>query len=249
MPIFPSLLRRLRFKAGHGVHSPFAFRLISLIINEDALYYFYKEIDLAANQQAKNKQIIPYSIYGQLQSNKAIRRIVHTHCPIKKEHLLFRLANHTQGLKQLHIGSDFGLATIALSGFSTKCQVDLIESSQGVSEILANSALNNKLSSTEMSDRSAESVLEGYTNELYELIYISRFNQITDPLLMADRLTNLLQENSLLIVDGINCNRQAKVLWKALRKKDPFTLSIDLYHLGLLFVKPQMYKISYNAYL
>lgn len=71
-------LLRFRHRCGYGVHSPFAFNLITQVIYEDMPYYKYK--DLADEQ----KRLAPEKDKHWLYESKKIKR------------LLFRLVNYTQ---------------------------------------------------------------------------------------------------------------------------------------------------------
>lgn len=71
-------LRRFRYRCGYGVHSPFAFSLITQVIYECTPYYKYK--DLAAEQKKLAPQKDKYWKY----ESRKIKR------------LLFRLVNYTQ---------------------------------------------------------------------------------------------------------------------------------------------------------
>ena len=71
-------LRRFRHRCGYGVHSPFAFNLITQVIYENTPYYKYK--DLAAEQ----KKLAPQKDGRWKYESKKVKR------------LLFRLVNYIQ---------------------------------------------------------------------------------------------------------------------------------------------------------
>ena len=79
-------LRRFRHRCGYGVHSPFAFNLITNVIYEKNKYYCYKPLAVQA-RQLKNKSKKNYFINT------------------KTQQLLFRLVNHVQPQTIVHIGT------------------------------------------------------------------------------------------------------------------------------------------------
>lgn len=243
MTLVPRIYRKIRFKAGHGVHSPFVFKLITHVINEKADYYFYRELEKATEEQVCNKQQVPYYIHGVFLGNKAIKEIARKHCPQKKNRLLFRLANYFQCTNQLHLGSDLGLATLALSGFSTSCRVDLIEEDANIRSFIKDqehAAYSNP-----------PFLLNEYpaSHKSYDLIYVSQLNRGASAEYVTQNIQTLLLKDSLLIIDGIHTSRAGSLLWKKLIEKEDSIISVDLYHLGLIFLKPSMPSKHYHAYL
>ena len=79
-------LRRFRHRCGYGVHSPFAFNLITNVIYEKNKYYCYKPLAAEA-RKLKSKGKRSYSINT------------------KTQQLLFRLVNSVQPPTIVHIGS------------------------------------------------------------------------------------------------------------------------------------------------
>ncbi len=71
-------LRRFPHRCGYGVHSPFAFNLITRVIYEHAPYYKYRELRQAEREQSARQP-------------KGWRDE-----PLRVKRLLFRLVNHTR---------------------------------------------------------------------------------------------------------------------------------------------------------
>ena len=83
-------LSRFRHRRGYGVHSPFAFGLITDVVYERHPYYAYSVLD---------KEESPHLQPGFVR------------CPRKVNHLLFRLVNRVQPRRMVEVGcaSDSGL--------------------------------------------------------------------------------------------------------------------------------------------
>ncbi len=71
-------LSRFRYRCGHGVHSPFAFNLITKVIDENTPYYKYKDLIVKQNELAPQRDK-----NWKYESEKVKR-------------LLFRLVNYAQ---------------------------------------------------------------------------------------------------------------------------------------------------------
>lgn len=54
-----------------------------------------------------------------------------------------------------------------------------------------------------------------------------------------------LTKQSILIVENIKCNRQAKHIWRHIRSDTRITVTLDLYYAGVAFFDTQRYKQNY----
>ncbi len=250
MAIFPQFLRRLRFKHGHGVHSPFVYQLITNTINVQENYYFYDKIRSIAEGLKSNNHKIAYSVHGEQTKRKPVAHISQAFCSNKKAELLFRLAKERGANRQLHIGSSFGLDSVALSGFSRNCTIDIVEENPEILPITQKNISAILPAHTHFfTDLPSDSLQTLSKEQPYDLIYISRLNELQDATWLTDKIHTALKTDGVLIIDGIHANKQGKKLWELLCKNPDFTISIDLYHLGLLYFMPLMNKKNYNAYI
>ena len=97
-------LHRFRHRCGYGVHSPFAFNLITQVIYENTPYYKYK--DLAAEQ----KKLAPQKDGRWKYESKKVKR------------LLFRLVNYIQPdtiVEAFLVSSPFGPCSGDMEGAVT----------------------------------------------------------------------------------------------------------------------------------
>ena len=77
-------IKRFRYRKGYGVHSPFAFRFITEVINESSPYYSYIEIENIKTGSGEKKNKLD--------------------CKVLK--LVFRLVNQFQPRQFLEVGSE-----------------------------------------------------------------------------------------------------------------------------------------------
>ncbi|MDR0962365.1 MAG: hypothetical protein LBM62_07405 [Mediterranea sp.] len=102
-------LWRIRHQCGYGVHSPFAFDLITQVIYERTPYYKYKELKTEQRKQSAHH-------------NRAWRRE-----PLKVKRLLFRLVNRMQPHTLIDAGKTAASALYLKAG---KDNVDYTAASQ-----------------------------------------------------------------------------------------------------------------------
>lgn len=211
------LFYKIRHHRGHGIHSPFVFSLITKVIEEKKLYYKYLDI---ADFLTKHPDI--------------------NVTPNKYNLLSFRLVNYFNAKNILELGSGEGLNTLYLSAPSSKTKcicVELSEQKRSLAEKLykdwdANISLYKKedLKITENQD----------------CIYINLVNYDVTYEYIEKDLFPMLNDTSFLVIKGIRTNKAHQLLWRRLKLINKITVSMDLYHIGILFCNPKLHKRNYR---
>ena len=94
-------LSRVRHRCGYGVHSPFAFELITCLFYEKTPYYAYKELAQEEKKQKRN--------HGKGWRNESL----------KVKRLLFRLVNRIQPGTIIDFGTPSSSSLYLQSGKAT----------------------------------------------------------------------------------------------------------------------------------
>lgn len=155
-------LKRIRYRKGYGVHSPFAFRLITEIIAESSPYYSYADIENAPSLLGRNKINL---------STKVLK-------------LIFRLVNWMQPTSILEIGATSNLefaATLAKRN-AQLIYSETIISTLNTKHLPYDLVFINHDKASETLEKSKEKILQlvhsgsllvisgiGYSNEMKEL--------------------------------------------------------------------------------
>lgn len=155
-------LKRIRYRKGYGVHSPFAFRLITEIIAESSPYYSYADIENTPSLLGRNKINL---------STKVLK-------------LIFRLVNWMQPTSILEIGATSNLefaATLAKRN-AQLIYSETIISTLNTKHLPYDLVFINHDKASETLEKSKEKILQlvhsgsllvisgiGYSNEMKEL--------------------------------------------------------------------------------
>ena len=100
--------RFFRHHGGYGVHSPYAYHLITQVIGERRGYYAYDDIELVRKQLAQQGEW-------------------HRDLTAKEGKLLFRLANFAGARQIVQLGSNDGLAALYLTYHSREARCVVVE--------------------------------------------------------------------------------------------------------------------------
>jgi predicted O-methyltransferase YrrM len=211
------LLYKIRHHRGHGIHSPFVFDLITKVIEEKTPFYVYEDI---------NRYLESFPEL-QHQNNKVHR-------------LLFRFINWFSAKTILELGAGTGVSTLYLTVASSDIHCRSVEISSEKYEQAG------KL--YEDWERNIQQYNEPYPElgEKFDCIFVNLRNYKADFSLLADYLLSLVREDSFIIMDGIRTNEEYQMLWRKLIARDEVFVSLDLYHLGILFFDKKYYKRNYK---
>jgi hypothetical protein len=211
------LFYKLRHRRGHGIHSPFAFRLITHVIEEQRPYYAYQDI-------REYLLLFPPKIKKNLK---------------KSDRLAFRLVNYFDAKKILEIGSGYGINTLCLTAPSAQTECICVELSSQKCETA------NELYKDWKRRITVQNTLP-VSDEKQDCICLDLRYYTAGLENMESYLLNNVADHSFILIKGIRANRPALVLWENLVRHEQVRVSLDLFHDGILFFFPKLHKKHYK---
>lgn len=109
-----SYFLKARHSKGHGIHSPFLFRLITQVIENKGCYSAYPLLKSAGENMKNMLDILDFESFRQQKCSEHDLRKFHSLSP-KYDRLLFRLVNDFTPASVAFFGSTFGVTLLALA--------------------------------------------------------------------------------------------------------------------------------------
>lgn len=211
--------KRFRYRRGYGVHSPFAFRLITDVVYERLPYYAYEELKQVRRQLPKGSAVYPERV----------------------DKLLFRLANRFSPQRVVEVGTGAGLSLCYLSAARLEAQcVSLCgEDAAGVCGEVVDPCKNATVV--------AEPLMDAFRRELdiepgVDLLHIAHTADYSQ---VFEEFLPYAGENSLVVIEGIYETKAKNEWWKQVVADERTGITFDLYDLGLVFFDRQKNKQHY----
>jgi hypothetical protein len=210
-------VRKIKHRKGYGVHSPFAYAIITEVIEEKVPYYAYATL---------RKHYTPQS-------------------PIsyKMACLLLRLSNRFGCRRILELSSDGGYTALPLLMVDSRNEVltlaDPVLLRQ--TQTLLHEAHAPRLGQIRAFD-SIDSLPADYRADF--IILNTRVNNESDAALFA-RLMAHATPQTLFLVKGISPGRPLEGLWDLLCDSDDVEITMDMYDYGLAISRPRFFKQHY----
>lgn len=240
-------------RKGHGVHSPFAYRLCEEVFyNEDEFYPFHQLEELRL-ELLKNKTVLEIEDLGVgskniNKKNRTVREIAkHSLSSEKKSQLIFRLANFLNSKNIIEMGTSLGLNTLYLSQVNNNAKVFTIEGSKSLFDFAKNISERKGINNIEFINGNFDTEFEKLLKKIDtpDLIYFDgnhSYEATINYFKMALRYKN---ENTVFIFDDIYWSEEMTRAWQEIIAKKEVILSIDCFDLGLVFFRNEFKEKSH----
>jgi len=226
-------LKRIRHRKGYGVHSPFAFNLITQVIYETSPYYAYRRLREIRNDLLSRRKAL--AITERHISNQRV------------DELLFRLVNYVSPCTIIEIGTSHGLTTLYLSSAKKQVRcitVDKEQPENTIAQKLFEKTGANIEFHVDSSFLCLGEILKSVSLAGFILFTVNR-NSLSTIRLLFEQCLNSTDCNSLIVIKGIHsCGRTAR-WWNEVISDNRTGVTFDLYDVGFVFFDKTKIKQHY----
>jgi len=232
---------------GHGMHSPFVFRLILDVLNNRAGYVAPPEVEQLRQELLRDQTFLEIEDLGAGSRTGAHKRrtvsAVASHAvkPPKYGQLLYRIARHFQPETIVELGTSLGLTAAYFAKAVPGCAVYTIEGSAAVHEV----ALRNF---ERLQVREVHPILGSFDEQLPELLrrlpaidlgFIDGNHRYEPTLRYFLRMLPRCHNDSILVFDDIHWSAEMEQAWKEIQEHPRVRCSVDLFFIGLVFFREE----------
>ncbi len=244
--------------SGEGIHSPYLFRLVCFVLRDKNAYYCFGDIErrreylLACPDEL---DVVDYGSRGSKEGKRVRRKINEIAAghleSAEMGQLLFRLVNfigqeEKRPLEILELGTSLGITTAYLSSADSRNHVVTLEGSEAVLQVARGVWQALRLKNIESKVGNIDDTLYLYAREKLDLAYVDANHTYEATMRYADYLLPRMHEKGVLVIDDIHYSEEMERAWTALKNDSRVTTSMDLYHMGLLFVDTHYLKRHYR---
>jgi len=213
--IFKKSVRKIQHRKGYGVHSPFAFDIITQVIEEKLPYYAYQQM----------QRVYP--------SNAPL--------PFKAACLLHRLANRFKCRTILELGCDGGFSILPVALADSRNEIYTVASAEVVPHV--RQRLSN-FKSVEERVRYVSNIDQLPNDVTIDMLILNGIPN-RDQEALCSWVLNHVSERGIIFVRGIQPGRPMEAFWDALCEYDDIQVTMDMYDFGLAIRRPNFFKQHY----
>ncbi len=237
----------LKAKNEHSVHSPFIFELVTTVIYNYSPYYSYLEIEKIRTQMLTNINKIEVDDLGAnaKKYKKQIKQIAKKSLKQPKyAQLLFRLVNHFQPSSILELGTSLGITTSYLAKASQKANVITIEGASETAKVANQNFKELEIKNIKSIIGNFDDVLDSEIKNLKNLDFVF-FDGNHRKEATLNYFKSCLQKKhseSIFVFDDIYWSSEMTEAWKEIKQNSEVTITIDLFHIGIVFFRKEQAK-------
>lgn len=236
---------------GHGVHSPFVFDFITLILNDNRQFYAYASIEQLRQSLLTDERELVIEDFGagsrvKKTNTRIIKNIARSALKPKKfGQLLFRIVNYYAPETVLELGTSLGITTAYLASPKSTCAVTTMEGAHSVSDIAERNFNRLNLSNISMVRGNFDETLPVVVEELgkIDLAFIDGNHRYEPTVRYYHQILPAMHEYSVMIFDDIHWSKEMEQAWEEIKQDPAVMLSIDLFFIGLVFFRKE-YKVK-----
>jgi predicted O-methyltransferase YrrM len=244
-------LRHLR-KAGnrHDVHSPFVYTLILDVLRKKGSDRGCSEIEQLRTELLKRDDVIHVRDLGagsqrSNSSERKVRDIARTALkPRAQAEMLFRLARYCKPRTMLELGTSLGITTLYLARAASDAAVHTIEGSPAVAAIAKENFTRLGASDIILHTGSFRDRLPELLHDIdrLDLVFIDGHHAKAPTLGNFEQCLVKAHNDSIFILDDIHWSPEMEEAWEAIQTHPLVTVTIDLLHMGLVFLRKEQQR-------
>jgi predicted O-methyltransferase YrrM len=244
-------------KGGHGVHSPFVYRLCENIFSNKESFYVFEELADVRKKLLKDNTVLEINDVGagskSLTSNKRkISEIVAKgNSTQKQSEFYFKLINYFQCQSIIELGTSVGLNTLYLAKANPNAKVFSIEACDQLSKYATRLIEQQDVKNVQIINGNFDFYLPKLLSELqqFDLLYVDGNHTYEATIRYFHEVLDYAGEKSIIIFDDIYWSAGMKKAWEYIKNEEKVTLSIDCFYFGIVFFrKEQKQQEHFNIY-
>ena len=243
---------------GEGIHSPYLFHIVRFLMRDTNSYYCFADIErrramLKACEDVLD--VVDFGLKGAKEGAHVSRRV----CDIAKTHLesprvgqlLFRLAlfmgqEQKRPLHILELGTSLGITTAYLASADSRNAVVTLEGSEAVLNVAKGVWKTLKLENIEWHTGNIDDTLYIHARDGLDIAYVDANHTYEATKRYVGYLLPRMAEKGIIVIDDIHYSEEMERAWNEIKADSRVTSSMDLYHIGLLFVDSHYLKRHYR---
>lgn len=240
-------------RGGHGIHSPFVFDLVSGIFRNKSASDVVCSIELIRKKLEHNNRLITVNDLGTglakgMKRERKVSDIAkRSAIPQRYGRLLLNLSEAFAGNSVIELGTSLGISTMYLAAGAPGSIVYTIEGCPECSAIATGNFSSSGFSNIKPLTGSFEEHLSSLTRENINpgLIFIDG-NHSREPVLRYfNELLQISSSDTVFVFDDIHSSAEMGEAWDTIKNDKRVTASVDIFRMGLVFLKPGITRNHY----
>lgn len=238
---------------GHGIHSPFAFNIVSRVFRNKIEPGIVLNIESIRKKLLGDRRFIPVKDLGAGSKKKKanLRKVSeitrYSAVPRKYGILLSNMSKVFGSPMVLEFGTSFGISTMYMAASCVGSKVITMEGCEAASEIASASFTEGGFSNIFLLNGAFDDLLP----EIIEgkncpgLVFIDGNHRKEAVIKYFNQVADIAGPDSVIIIDDINYSGEMAAAWSEIKEHPDVTMSVDIFRMGMVFFKKGLNNVNY----
>lgn len=235
---------------GFGIHSPYIFQFVQFVLHEKHPFYIFNNIEKQRSNLLNNDKLIEIKDFGT--GNNKPRKISDiARKSLKSEKfgkLLFRMVYYFKAKNILELGTSLGITSAYMASASQDVKLTTIEGCPETALVAKETFSQLDISNINIVVGNIDNVLSKVLNDtgLLDFIFIDANHKSTALLNYFEKCIKNANKNCIIVIDDIYWSNDMEMAWNKIKKHDKVMSTVDLFHLGIVFLNTDLTKKHYK---
>jgi predicted O-methyltransferase YrrM len=247
---------RKKHKNGHGIHSPFVYNFIKNVLEKKPENEEFNKVESHISDLRKAKEKISVTNQG-----AGSRRLSQKTCSIssiakisslgkKYGRLLFHIANYFKPATIIELGTCLGIGTSYLAAGVPKAKVYSVEADHELYLRAQNTISKCTLNNVELIHGIFDEELPVFLKKIenVDLVFFDGNHRKNSTLKYFHQCLARRNNQTIFVFDDIRWSAGMYSAWKEIINHPDVTVSIDLFRMGIVFLKKELSKQNFLLY-
>ncbi len=238
-------------KKRHGIHSPLVYALSDVVFHFKKTNPSFKSLITLKEEWLGNHNVLEIVDYGagtrisKGSSRRSISEIARVSTSDQKQaQAMYHLVQFLKPKAILELGTNLGWTSFHMALAAPECSVVSIEGSKTLHDFAESNRKRFKLDNLTLICSEFSQLLNTpkWTNLAFDLVYLDGNHRKEPTLNYCKLLEPYLTETAVIVVDDIYWSKEMTEAWEILRSSEKYSLTVDCFHFGLLFLEKRNQK-------
>jgi predicted O-methyltransferase YrrM len=229
----------------YGVHSPFVYDLLTKAIYGREKRDLYRDIETLRREMLSDHSVVEIMDYGTggrdgMVVRKKVNQIASSSAqPSRNARLLARLVKYFSPSCILELGTSLGISTAYMASARPEARVYTLEGCPNLAGRAGNNFKTLGLENIEVIRSTFEEVLDRVLENIPSLdfVFIDGNHTCAATLEYLDKCLRHAHPDTVLVLDDIHWSDEMERAWEIVRKDPRVIVTVDLFRLGLVFLR------------
>lgn len=235
---------------GYGVHSPYMFYLVTMIIEDRNSFYRFSQIENMRKVLKNTTKTLMVGNEGEKKEVKISSLLKQGSISPSYDQLLFRLSRYFHPKNILEIGTTIGLSTMYMAAPDSTCNVYTVEKDAGISSLARLNFKRAEFSNIKVLNENVSSpvVTDLIKTNQIDLYYFGRKASDEDVRCVLECTTNRYSSSTVIMISDIYKTKEREILWNEMKQIKGVRVCLELFFYGILIFNEDLQPQSYNLF-